>query len=125
MNLVKTILILTFSFISYAEPIRVACVGDSITFGYGIKDRDKMSYPAQLGKRLGSKYEVRNFGVNGHTLLSKGNAPYIKSKAYRDALAFAPEIVVIKLGTNDSKPMNWQYKSEFKRPSHPLFPTFR
>ncbi|WDE99393.1 GDSL-type esterase/lipase family protein [Lentisphaera profundi] len=98
---------------SYAEPIRVACVGDSITFGYGIKDRKQMSYPAQLGKLLGSKYDVRNFGVNGHTLLSKGNAPYIKSKAYKEALAFGPQIVIIKLGTNDSKPMNWPHKNEF------------
>ena len=76
-SLKKTFLSLCFLLVTttYSEPIRVACVGDSITFGYGIKDRDKMSYPAQLGKRLGNKYEVRNFGVNGHTLLSKGNAP--------------------------------------------------
>ena len=117
MNLLNSILLkislLALCLSSYAEPIRVACVGDSITFGYGIKDRDKLSYPAQLGKLLGNKYEVRNFGVNGHTLLSKGNAPYIKSKAYRDALAFEPQIVIIKLGTNDSKPVNWQYKNEF------------
>ncbi|EDM29274.1 putative O-antigen related protein [Lentisphaera araneosa HTCC2155] len=114
-SLKKTFLSLCFLLVTttYSEPIRVACVGDSITFGYGIKDRDKMSYPAQLGKRLGNQYEVRNFGVNGHTLLNKGNAPYIKSNAYRDALAFEPQIVIIKLGTNDSKPMNWQYKSEF------------
>src|SRR4051812_1868247 len=60
----------------YSAPIRVACVGDSITFGYGIKDRDHNSYPAQLGVMLGNKWEVRNFGVNGVTALRKGTRPY-------------------------------------------------
>lgn len=123
----KTFLVFCFLLITsiYAEPIRVACVGDSITFGAGIKDRDKMSYPAQLGKILAKNYDVRNFGVNGHTLLSKGNAPYIKSRAYRDALAFAPQIVIIKLGTNDSKPMNWPYKNEFVSDYLALIQSFR
>ena len=56
----------------YDGVIRVACVGDSITFGSGIKNRDQNSYPAQLGAMLGEKYEVRNFGVGGATLLKNG-----------------------------------------------------
>ena len=51
------------------ETTRVACVGDSITFGAGVKNRGKNCYPAVLGNLLGEGYEVRNFGVNGATLL--------------------------------------------------------
>lgn len=96
-----------------AEKVRVACIGDSITAGAGIKDR-KMHYPAQLQKMLGDKYEVKNFGVSGRTLLKKGDHPIWKEKKYKNAVAFNPNIVVIKLGTNDTKPQNWKHKSEFK-----------
>src|SRR5579885_3646478 len=65
------------------DKIRVACVGDSITYGAGIKDREHNSYPAQLQKLLGDGYEVRNFGVNGRTLLSKGDLPYVKERTYQ------------------------------------------
>jgi acyl-CoA thioesterase-1 len=94
-------------------PKRVACVGDSITFGAAIKDRAKNCYPAQLGMMLGEGWKVRNFGVNGATLLKKGDKPYRKQKAFEQAHAFEPEVVVIKLGTNDSKPQNWKHKSEY------------
>jgi len=97
----------------YSEPIRVACVGDSITYGSGIKDRRKNSYPAQLGKLLGEKWNVRNFGVSGATLLKKGNKPYWQQQAFQDALSFQPHVVIIKLGTNDTKPPNWQFKEDF------------
>ena len=60
------------------EKIRVACVGDSITFGSGIQDRNTNSYPAQLGRLLGEKWETRNFGVSGATLLKNGDKPYWK-----------------------------------------------
>lgn len=97
----------------YSEPIRVACVGDSITYGAGIKDRKKNSYPVQLGKLLGEKWNVRNFGVNGATMLRKGNKPYWQQGAFHDALAFRPHVVIIKLGTNDTKSPNWQFKNDF------------
>jgi len=109
----------------YREPIRVACVGDSITFGAGIKDRAKHSYPVQLGAMLGPKWEVRNFGVNGATLLKKGDRPYHKQKAYADALAYVPDVVIIKLGTNDSKPLNWQHKADFVADYKVMIAAFR
>ena len=58
------------------EPLKVACVGDSITFGAGIKERETQCYPVQLGQLLGDEFEVRNFGVNGATLLKQGDLPY-------------------------------------------------
>ena len=85
---------------------RVACVGDSITYGAGVAGRESNSYPAVLGKLLGEKYEVKNFGVSGATLLKKGDNPYWKQGAFKKALEFKPNIVVIKLGTNDTKPQN-------------------
>ena len=95
------------------EPVRVACVGDSITFGAGVHDRAKNCYPAVLGRLLGEGYEVRNFGVSGATLLKKGNKPYWKLKAFQQATEWQPNIVIIKLGTNDSKPPCWKHGAEF------------
>lgn len=97
----------------YTNTIKVACVGNSITYGSGIENRDSLSYPAQLGRLLGTKWEVRNFGVGGRTLLMKGDRPYINEQAYIDAKTFLPDLVLIKLGTNDTKPQNWVHKAEF------------
>ena len=108
-----------------AGKLRVACIGDSITFGAGVKDRAKNSYPAVLQRLLGADYEVRNFGVSGRTLLQHGDFPYGKEKAYKQALEFNPDIVVIKLGTNDSKPQNWKFKSEFAADARALIASFR
>lgn len=91
--------------------IRVACIGNSITYGHGLKREE--AYPVQLQQILGNGWEVRNFGVSGRTLLSHGDFPYIKEKAYADAKIFAPDVIIIKLGTNDAKPQNWKFKDEF------------
>jgi len=98
---------------SLAAQTKIACVGDSITFGSGITAREKLNYPAQLGYLLGEDFEVRNFGVSGRTMLNKGDHPYTKEKAYQNSLSYQPDIVIIKLGTNDSKPQNWKFKAEF------------
>lgn len=95
------------------EKIRVACVGDSITFGAGVEEREKNHYPRKLGELLGDKYEVRNFGNSGATLLKKGDKPYWNLAEFKAATEFRPQIVVIKLGTNDTKPQNWKHADEF------------
>ncbi|MDC0700405.1 glycoside hydrolase family 127 protein, partial [Blautia wexlerae] len=87
-------------------PIRIACVGDSITYGDRISDPSTGSYPAQLQKMLGSGYEVGNFGVNNTTMMIKGSNPYMNKSRYTDSLAFEPDIVVIMLGTNDGRSDN-------------------
>ena len=96
------------------DAVRVACIGNSITDGHGIELASAYGYPALLQKKLGSGYWVKNFGVSARTLLNKGDHPYMNELAWRDALAFDPDIIVIKLGTNDSKPQNWQHASEFR-----------
>ena len=99
-----------------ADARRVACVGNSITDGFGIDMADVNAYPAQLQRMLGTDYCVRNFGVSGRTMLNSGNRPYMKEQAWKDAKAFNPDIVVIKLGTNDSKAQNWNgHEKDFAR----------
>jgi lysophospholipase L1-like esterase len=95
----------------YKAPIRVACIGDSITQGSGLGKGQ--SYPSQLQVMLGDGWKVGNFGVSGRTLLKKGDFPYWKEKAYQDALQSAPDVVIIMLGTNDTKPQNWKFEAEF------------
>ena len=114
-----------------SKPVKVACLGDSITYGYGIEDRENQSYPAVLSRMLGADYDVRNFGVCAATLLREGDKPYIGEQAYADAKAFLPDIVTIMLGTNDTKPQNSVHAEDFQRnlgdmisdlqalPSHP------
>lgn len=97
------------------DAVRVACIGNSITDGYGIDMATRNGYPAQLQQLLGSGYQVRNFGVSSRTMLNKGDYPYMNELAWRDALAFEPDVVIIKLGTNDSKPENWRYGAEFEK----------
>lgn len=97
-----------------AQPIRVACVGNSITYGTGIEDRAHDSYPSQLQRMLGDKYVVGNFGKPGATLLYHGHRPYVVQKEFKEALAFKGDIAVIHLGINDTDPRNWpNYRDEF------------
>lgn len=107
-------MLLFFSDTGYSQTkVRIACIGNSITFGAKVQDPEKNSYPAQLASMLGEGYEVRNFGKNGATLLRKGNLPYWSAPEYKQALAYQPEWVFIKLGTNDSKPVNRLFLHEY------------
>ena len=92
---------------NHKNKIKVACVGNSITHGYALKDRENNNYPVQLGRMLGEGYEVGNFGRTGATLMKKGHNPYNTWKEYRQALEFAPDIVVIHLGVNDLEPRDY------------------
>lgn len=108
------------------KKIRVACVGNSITYGYTLPDREQNAYPFKLQKMLGDAYEVGNFGHSGATLLNKGHRPYTKVKEYEQALAFAGDIVVIHLGINDTDPRNWpNYQDEFIGDYRALIRDFR
>lgn len=92
-----------------AEPVRVACVGESITMGVGIQNPQKDGYPAKLQEILGASRTVQNFGVGGRTMLRKAD-PF----DHRPALESSPDIVIIALGTNDAKTGVWAtHKSEF------------
>lgn len=107
-------------------PVRVACVGNSITYGMLVEDRERNCYPAVLGRMLGPGYDVRNFGHSGATLLNKGHNPYTRTKEYAEAIAFRPDIVVIHLGINDTDPRNWpNFRDEFIPDYAALIESFR
>ncbi|MBG6234214.1 sialate O-acetylesterase [Pedobacter sp. CAN_A7] len=100
---------------AFAQALKVACIGNSVTYGLGLKDPATESYPAVLQGLLGNKYEVRNFGFSGATLLKKGHKPYHKTKEFSDAVAYQPDIAIVHLGLNDTDPRNWpEYKGEFE-----------
>ena len=93
---------------------KVACIGNSVTYGFGHDNPAVTSYPSQLAKMLGDDYEVGNFGKSGATLLRKGHRPYNEQEEYQKALEFVPDIAIIHLGLNDTDPRNWKYyKREF------------
>jgi len=82
------------------RPLRVACIGDSITFGYGIADPADY-YPAQLGQILGTQnFEVRNYGISGYGIY-RSSKRYDTTTEYTTALAWNPDIVICNLGIND------------------------
>lgn len=95
------------------DAVRIAAVGDSITYGYNLSDRSRRSWPAVLELLGEGRFYVENFGNNGATLLSMGDDPYIQTDQYREALNFAPQIVIIALGTNDAKGKNIPFLLDF------------
>lgn len=109
----------------YAGPVRVACVGDSITYGSGTTRPAVQSYPARLATLLGEQWHVRNFGVRGANLIGAGDKPYAKERAYRVALDFNPDVLILMLGTNDSKPQNWKHRDQFAADAKALIETFQ
>ena len=96
-----------------AAPVRIACVGDSITEGSGLANPAVESYPARLQRLLGTNSIVRNYGVSGRTLLKQGDFPYWNESFFKQSHDWYPDIVIIQLGTNDSKPQNWRYGTNF------------
>lgn len=111
--------------------VKVACIGDSITYGTLVSARKKNCYPAKLQQLLGDRYMVMNYGVSAHAMLKTSDKPYWEHRYFQESQEFAPDIVLILLGTNDSKRRNWTDMESFVRdyrdmvaqyqalPSHP------
>jgi len=126
----KRIIVLVVSLLISATftqgKIKLACIGDSITYGAGIENRDSCSYPAQLQAMLGQDYDVRNFGHSGATLIRKSYRPYNTLPEYSAALEFIPDMVVINLGINDTDPRSWpNYSEDFITDYHKLMDDFK
>lgn len=105
-------------------PLHVACVGDSITYGAGIKGRTDNSYPAQLQKLLGESYQVLNYGLSGRSLQTDVIMSYSKEKFYEISQESEPAIVIIMLGTNDTVPLNWD-ASRYERDLEEFVNTYK
>ena len=103
----------------------VACVGDSITYGCTLPLFFLHRYPAVLQELLGPDFQVAAFGVNDRTLQSTGNKPYREEAAFQQSKEFLPEIVVILLGTNDSKDVNWISDESFRQQYRELIAEYR
>lgn len=126
-KIVLSYLLVLCSLVAVAQtPVRVACIGNSITYGAGIENRERDAYPVQLQRMLGEGYVVGNFGKSGATLLNKGHRPYIEQKEFQRALTFAGDVVVIHLGINDTDPRDWpNYRDYFVRDYLALIDSFR
>lgn len=122
LHIVLILVAVSLSTQGFSQKIRVACIGNSITAGYGLQNPEQEAYPAALQNLLDKKYnnytnlfEVKNFGITARTLLMKGDLPWMKEPFFRDVLNYNPNYIIIKLGTNDTKPHNWKYGDEFQK----------
>ena len=120
---IKSICILFFAFLtlntfSQETKVRIGFIGNSITIGRFLPDEVNDRYPAQLRVMLTELYgdlvEVENFAVSGRTMLKNGDLPIWIEQRFAEGLAYAPDICFILLGTNDTKPQNWDsYSDQF------------
>lgn len=81
-----------------AADLAVVC-GD--IFPGGLDDIRNESYPAMLGKLMGSSFEVKSFGRRGAGLWEGGAFPYTSTIEYFRAIDYDADVYVICLGTND------------------------
>ena len=110
-----------------SQKLKVTCVGNSITYGYELPNPSSQSYPSQLQTLLGTtEWQVGNFGANARTMLKSGGYSYWDEQLYKNALAFNPNYVIIKLGTNDSKRWLWNsHGNEFKNDYKEMVQSFQ
>jgi len=118
----------TDRWITTHRPVRVACIGDSITFGHGLDD-PAATYPARLQQLLGPDYAVRNFGRSGCTVTrdSTNRWPrgYVRQPEHTNALAFHPDVVICNLGINDVSTFADPHRRHFVRDYVELIRAYR
>jgi lysophospholipase L1-like esterase len=122
------ICLLTFSTAS-AQTARkkVACIGNSITQGIGLTFHRAQAYPTLLYDFLDeNEFEINNYGVSGFAVMHNSNNPYWNTGQYQNILEWKPDIVTIKLGTNDTHSYNWDaHKAEFEGDYRELVNSFK
>ena len=100
-----------------SRTIKIACVGDSLTYGVGATDRASKSYPSKLQSLLGDSYEVKNFGRSRAFMIDKSeysdftyssdkSVAYKSTSEYKSSIQYDADIVLICLGTNDAHASN-------------------
>jgi len=113
-----TLLLITQLISAQTRKVRIACIGNSITYGYDLNDPSTEAYPAQLQKQLsltyGNGFLVKKFAVSARTLLKQGDLPIWNEPEFSAALNYTADITIIMLGTNDTKSFNWDnHQDEF------------
>lgn len=97
---------------------RVACIGDSLTWGFTLVDPWRENYPALLQELLGADFTVRNFGFNGASVRADSYTSYAETSAFRSSLTWEPDIVLMMLGSNDCVPQEWDpvaFRRDYER----------
>lgn len=101
------------------KTVKVVCIGDSITEGYGVSADLLGPYPAQLQKKLGMAFEVYNQGVSCTCSINRTlhgrvvGTPYVLEKKWEEALEIPGDVYVVLHGTNDAQD---GYNEEEDRP---------
>ncbi len=100
-----------------ARARRIACVGDSFTFGWGVGDDD--AYPQVLHRLLDAgdvrgRWQVMNFGMPGYNTWQELR---LYEKAVRP---WKPEVVVIGWYMNDLDPFGYGATGSLSQMDHPL-----
>ena len=91
------LLIAIISILSLQAQIKIACIGDNNTLGTGIT-----SYPEILKGKLGSNYEVKNFGVKNAEYLKTADSSFWTHPKLNEVYAYQPHAVIVMLGTYDA-----------------------
>ena len=121
-----TATLLSLAVVAHSEsPVKIACIGASITAGALLENPEMNSYPAQLQHLIGNTFQVTNFGESSCTLLRRGDHPYWNTTKYKQVLADKPDIVFIDLGGNDSKLVNRIYLHEFEKDYRDFIQSFK
>lgn len=99
--------------------IKVACVGDSITYRHGFAETPENNYPTVLSDILGDNYTVFNYGESGTCVQKESDCAYVDQRVYLAGVESCADVLVLMLGTNDSKPQNWKgveaYKESYEK----------
>ncbi len=95
------------------KPLRIACCGDSITFGTCAAAetsggytyaKENFFYPNLMQKLYGTDAVVGNFGYPG-SALGSGYNKYYCSGVYNAMTEFDPDVILLALGTNNASGM--------------------
>lgn len=104
--------------------IKIACAGDSTTYGHGISGWPGNNYPAVLQNLLGDTYHVNNYGVSSFAVQESADRSYRTLPHYQESLAYDADYVVFMMGSNDSKPHNWKGADAFREDLLSLLDTY-
>jgi alpha-L-fucosidase 2 len=89
------------------DGIIIGCIGDSNTYGAGASDRNKYAWPIQIRDMIGNDYSTVNLGKSGALMMNGFTDSWTNSSYYTQNKSLNPQIILIALGTNDSKDGYW------------------